>query len=200
MSIATFAELKTAIGDWLDRDDLSARSADFIMLAEKRLNRLLEDPEMEQISTATASGDTTALPSDFGSMVSISDGVGRPLTAMGSVEFAGIDRTISGEPRYYTIEDGSITFAPGNATAAIRMVYRRTIPALSDSNTTNWLLTRAPDLYLYGALVQASAFLAEDDRAGLWKSAFDEAISELMADGAKRKWGAGTLAPRIKRA
>lgn len=200
MSLATYSDLKTAIGDWLDRDDLATRSVDFIRLAEVRLNRLLEDPDMEQISTATADSETTALPSDFGSMISLSDGVGRPLMAMGSVEFAGFDRTISGEPRYYTIEDGSISFAPSNSTAAIRMVYRRTIPALSDSNTTNWLLDRAPDVYLYGSLVQASAFLAEDDRLSLWKSAFDEAIAELRSDGAKRKWGAGPIAPRIRRA
>jgi hypothetical protein len=199
MSIATFTELKTVIGDWLDRDDLAARASDFIRLTEVRLNRLLDDPDMEQISTATASGASTALPDDFGSMVSISDGIGRPLMPMGSGEFSGIDRSIAGEPRYYTIEDGSITFAPANSTAAIRMVYRRTIPALTEAAPTNWLLTRAPDVYLYGALVQASAFLAEDDRIGLWKSAFDEAIAELRSDGARRKWGAGPLAARVRR-
>jgi hypothetical protein len=46
MSIGTYTEL-AAVGDWLDRDDLETRSADFIRLAEVRLNRLLEDPDME---------------------------------------------------------------------------------------------------------------------------------------------------------
>jgi len=79
------------------------------------------------------------------------------------------------------------------------MVYRRRIPALSATTTTNWLLDLAPDAYLYGALVQAEAFLAEDDRLPMWKAAFDEAINELRADADKRKWGAGPLAPRIDR-
>lgn len=199
MSLASYSDLVTAVGDWLDRDDLADRAPDFIRLAEARLNRLLEDPDMEVISSSVAAGDATALPADFGSMVSISDGVGRQLKAIGPVEFAGIDRSISGTPIYYTLEDNSISFAPANATAAIRMVYRRTIPALSVSNTTNWLLDRAPDAYLYGSLVQAEAFLAEDDRLGTWKSAFDEAIDELRSDGHRRKWGAGPLAPRIRR-
>jgi hypothetical protein len=199
MSLDSYSGLADYLGDLLDRDDLAARIPDFIRLAEVRLNRLLEDPDMEVLSTVTATGDSTGLPSDFGSMVSINDGQGRPLQVMGSVEFAGIDRSISGQPRYYTIEDGAVTFAPGNATAAIRMVYRRTIPPLTADDDTNWLLERAPDLYVYGALVQAEAFLAEDDRLPLWKGAFDEAIAELRSDGARRKWGAGPLAPRIRR-
>lgn len=197
MSIATYSDLVTAVGDWLDRDDLAARAPDFIRLTEARLNRLLDDPDMEVVSEATASDTYTALPADFGAMVSITTGEGA-LSAMSAADFAGLD-VQAGIPRYYTIVDGSITFAPGNSTASIRMVYRRTIPALTASNTTNWLLDRAPDAYLYGALVQASAFLAEDDRLPLWKGAFDEAIAELKEDGSRRKWGAGPLAPRIRR-
>lgn len=198
MSIVSYSTLVTAIGDWLDRDDLAARAPTFIQLAEARLNRLLEDPEMEVTSTTTATGDATALPSDFGSMVSVSTGDGR-LAATGPVEFAAYDDTITGIPRHYVIRDGAISFWPGNSTAAIRLVYRRRLPALSEAAPSNWLLTLAPDVYLYGALVQASAFIVEDDRLELWKSAFDEAIAELRADGSRRKWGAGPIGPRVWR-
>jgi hypothetical protein len=198
MSIDNYSELVTAVGDWLDRDDLAAKVPTFIQLAEARLNRLLEDPEMEVTSTTTATGDYTALPSDFGAMVSVSTGDG-VLRAAGPVEFAALDHTVTGTPRYYTVVDGSISFAPNNSSAVIRIVYRRRIPALTASNTTNWLLTLAPDVYLYGALVQAEAFLAEDDRLELWKSAFDESIAELRGDASRRKWGAGPIGPRIRR-
>lgn len=199
MSLSTYTGLVSAIGDWLDRDDLAARASDFIRLTEVRLNRLLEDPDMEVSTTTIASGVATPLPADFGEMVSISTGDGR-LTAVGPVEFASFDSSISGTPRNYVIRDGAISFAPANATASIDLVYRRSIPPLNEVSGTNWLLERAPDIYLYGALVQASAFLAEDDRVGMWKSAFDEAIAELKQDGTRRKWGAGPLAPRIRRA
>jgi hypothetical protein len=79
------------------------------------------------------------------------------------------------------------------------MVYRRRLPALGTANQTNWLLTLAPDAYLYGALVQAEGFLAEDDRVAGWKAMFDEAIAELRQDGDRRKFGAGPIAPRIHR-
>lgn len=194
----TYSALAEAIAAWLDRDDLTTRIPTFIRLAEARLNRLLDDPDMEVTSTTTASGPATALPTDFGSMVSITTGEGA-LAPMSAAEFAGIDSTVSGIPRFYTIVDGAISFAPSSEDATITMVYRRTIPALTSTDTTNWLLTRAPDVYLYGALVQASAYLVEDDRVSAWKGAFDEAIAELLADGARRKWGAGTIAPRVRR-
>ncbi len=197
MTIATYTDLVTAVGDWLDRDDLATRSATFIQLAEARMNRLLDDPEMEVTSNVIAAGDYTALPADFGEMVSITTGDG-PLRPVGPVEFAGFN-TLAGTPRYYVVVDGSISFAPGNQTAPIRMVYRRRLPPLGAVNATNWLLTLAPDAYLYGALVQAEGFLAEDDRIAGWKAMFDEAIGELRIDAARRKWGAGGLAPRVRR-
>lgn len=193
------AGLISAVGDYLDRDDLAAKAPTFIQVAEARLNRLLDDPEMEAIWETAAAGDFTPLPADFGSMVSISTGDG-PLLATGPVEFAAYDTTITGAPRHYVIADGSISFWPGTSTANIRMIYRRRLPPLTEAAPTNWLLSLAPDVYLYGALVQASAFLAEDDRLSLWKGAFDEAIAELRADGNRRKWGAGPLGPRIRRA
>lgn len=195
MSIATHSELVTAIGDWLDRDDLAARASDFIRLTEARLNRLLDDPDMEVETTLT--GDGAALPADLGQIISIGTADGNRLAPMSNTEYAAL-QPISGASRFYTLRGGSIYYYPGAAN--VTLVYRRTIPALTADAPTNWLLDRAPDAYLYGALVQASAFLSEDDRIGLWKSAFDEAINELRADGARRKWGSGPIAPRIRRA
>lgn len=196
--ITTYTELVAAVGDWLDRGDLAVRAGTFIQLVEARLNRLLEDPNMEVRLSGTAVSDATPLPADFGSMVSISTGSGN-LEAVGSVELAGYP-SITGSPRAYGIVNNSLFFAPRNPSTPYTLVYRRRIPALTDAAPTNWLLTLAPDLYLYGALLQAEAFLSEDSRVALWKAAFDEALSELQTDGSRRKWGAGPLSPRIRRA
>lgn len=197
-TLATRDELVAYVTDLLDRDDITDdRASTAIRMTEARLNRLLEDPEMEVTSNTVAAGDATVLPADFGEMVSISTGDGR-LSPVGPVEFASFNE-ISGTPRYYVIRDGAISFAPGNSTANIEMIYRRRIPALTDSNTSNWLLALAPDVYVYGLLVQLGILLGEDDRLGAWKGAFDEAIAELKTDGDRRKWGAGPISPRIGR-
>lgn len=197
--ITNYTTLVDALGDWVDRDDLATKAPTFIQFTEARLNRLLEDPEMEVVSTATATGSSTALPDDFGSMVSVSTGNG-PLYATGPVEFATYDTAISGNPRHYAIIDGAIRFWPGNSSAIISMVYRRRIPALTAAAPTNWLLTLAPDVYFYGCLVQAFGWDNDDVRVAGWKDTFDEAIGELRMDADKRKWGAGPIAPRIGRA
>lgn len=191
------ATLIDAVSDWLDRD-FSEQAPIFIQLTEARLNRLLDDPDMEVSSTATAAGDYTALPTDFGEMVSINTGYG-PLAQMGPVEFAGIDHTVSGYPRFYSIVNRSIAFAPASGTATISMVYRRRIPPLTEAEPTNWLLERAPDAYLYGCLLHAVGFDADDERVPGWKAMFDETIGELRIDAVRRKYGPGPLAPRISR-
>lgn len=193
-----YSELVQMIGDWLDREDLAARSAMFIRLAEARLNRLLDDPNMEVRLSDTSYEEGVPLPEDFGAVVSITTGNGE-LRAMGAGEMAAYPAN-SGLPRAYGIVNGSLYFAPRNASTPYTLVYRRRIPPLTAESPINWLISLAPDVYLYGALLQASGFLAEDSRIPLWKAAFDEAISELVTDGARRKWGSGPIAPRIRRA
>jgi hypothetical protein len=156
---------------------------------------MLDDPEMELSVTLT--GDGADLPADFGAMVSIGTSDGNRLTPISNVEYAAI-RPASGTTRYYTIREGKVYYTPGSVNPTL--VYRRAIPPLTASNPTNWLLSLAPDVYLYGSLMQAAAFLAEDERLPLWKAAFDEAVAELRADGQSRKWGAGPISPRIRRA
>ena len=190
----TYSALLVAVGRWLDRDDLDAQVPDFIRLTEAQLNRRLSDPEMEVSTTLT--GDGALLPDDFGEMVSIGTADGYRLTPMSNTEYSAIMPS-SGKSAFYTIREGRVYYNAGAVNPVL--VYRRSIPPLTATNSSNWLLLRAPDVYLYGALLQASAFLVEDERIPLWKSAFEEAVVQLQADGARRKWGAGTIAPRIAR-
>jgi len=59
------------------------------------------------------------------------------------------------------------------------LVYYARIPALSDSNTSNWLLDYSPDIYLYGALMQSAPYLQNDERITIWSSLYLKAIDDL---------------------
>ena len=67
MAIGTYAELQTAVANWLDRDDLTARIPEFITLAEARFNRLLRLRSMESKYNAnTVAGQRNlALPTSI---------------------------------------------------------------------------------------------------------------------------------------
>ncbi len=200
MTIASYSELVTELEGYLNRADYTPRIPTFVKLTEARLNRLLDDPEMETRATAPATGQYTALPDDFKRLVGLS--VGGPhysLKQVSGATITGLDQTNVGDPRYYAIVDGSITFAPINSTAPMAMLYVRRIPELTAASPTNWLLNLAPDLYLYGCLLQAHVFGWDDARVPGIKALFDEAIEEMKTDGANRRWGSAPLAPRLGR-
>ncbi len=199
MPIANYTELVTELEAYLNRADFTPRIPTFIQLTEARLNRLLDDPEMEVRTTATGTGQYTTLPADFKRMVGVSTGNDYKLEQIGAGQLTSLDQTNTGTPRFYAIADGSISFAPINSAANITMLYIRRIPALTAAAPTNWLLDLAPDLYLYGALVQASIFGWDDGRVPGFKALFDEAVDELRTDGANRRWGSAPISPRLGR-
>ncbi len=198
MSYDTYAELLSAVATYADRDDLTAVFPIFVRNVESTLNKRLSDPEQEIVVEVVAAGDYTALPTDFGEMVSITTGEG-PVRVMGPADYAGLDEAWTGIPIFYTIADNSIAFYPRNSTANIRMLYRRSIPPLTATDTTNWLLSRAPEVYFRGVMFEETTWERDMEAAAGWKALFEESIADLMNDGTRRKWGAGPIAPRIMR-
>ena len=65
MALDTYANLKTAIADFLNRDDLTSSIDDFIDLAEAQMNREVRHWDMEKRATAVLNTQYTALPNDF---------------------------------------------------------------------------------------------------------------------------------------
>jgi len=59
------------------------------------------------------------------------------------------------------------------------LTYYGKIPVLSDSNTSNWLLAYAPDLYLYGALLEATPYLKDDERLATWSSLYANSLGDM---------------------
>lgn len=188
----TWAELKASMAEWLNRTDLTAKIPEFIALAERRFNRKLFVPERESSATATISGERLALPSDFWGLRGIYLDTD-PRVQMQPVTLAalrdGYSRT--GQPLVYAISGEELVFGPiPDTTYSVEIAYYATIPALGASQATNWLLTDHPDIYLYGSLLMAEAFVWNDPRLGLWKEALDEAIGELTEAGNRKRYSA----------
>jgi len=57
MAIGNYSELNTAVANWLNRDDLTDRIPEFIVLAEARFNRVLRIRAMEGLYTANTVKD-----------------------------------------------------------------------------------------------------------------------------------------------
>lgn len=202
--ITTYAELQTAVGNWLNRSDLNAQIPDFITLCEARLNRTLRTPEMEEVVEQAVSSEATALPSDFLEARNLYID-GNPDIHLKAVTPQQLREEFpyenDGLPALYTIRGQEILIAPvPTSSQTLVFTYYKKIPALSDSNTSNWLLASHPDVYLWGALTMAEAYLKDDDRVGVWKGAWEEAIREVQFSGHKARIPSGPLSGRVKSA
>jgi hypothetical protein len=209
--IIDYASLQAAVTEYLARDQdatLIARIPTFIQLAEAKFNRQLFVRQMEQRATALADTSSSepefiSLPADFQSMrrVRLSSVTGKPSlefksgTQMDEYRF-GI-RDIAAQPRYFTVFGDEIELAPTpDRNYTIEMVYRQSIPPLI-SNASNWLLTLAPDLYLYGALLESAPYIKEDDRIQTWGLGFTTALNDLNNLGLASAFNAGPMTVRV---
>lgn len=193
MALSTFAELKSSIADWLNRDDLTSAIPDFISLAEANMDRSIRHWRMEKRVTANVSGQYTGLVGDYleGIRFSIANGDRLELLSQGEMQQrrTAYDDT-TGKPQYYAISDGQLELYPTpDGTYAVEMLYYGQITPLSDSNTTNWLLTHHPDAYLYGSLLHAAPYLGEDQRAGTWGSLYQSALDAINKESSDAKFG-----------
>jgi len=195
MPITTYAELKSSITDFLNRDDLDTVAADFIALAEADMQRGLRHWRMEKRSTAEIDTQYSAIPADFLEVIRfyITSNDTRPLELISQAEL--LDRkyrnlNTSGKPAYYAITAGEIEVYPvPDGTYTAELYYYSTIPALSDSNTSNWLLQYYPDCYLYGSLVHSAPYLRDDARIQTWAALYKNAIDSINLESESSKFG-----------
>ena len=186
MALTTYSELKTAIANWLDRSDLDDRIPEFIQLAEARHRRDFKIRRMETRVTANTIADTEYyyLPDNFVAMRNIQLNTD-PKTSLEYLTPEQMDRvragSNTGKPKAYSIIGNNFQLRPiPDAVYEIEMLYYKYFTALSDSNTTNDMLTYHPDLYLYGALVEAEPYLQNDKRIQTWAGFYDRAKQDLI--------------------
>ena len=200
MALGTFTELKDAIADWLDRSDLTARIPDFITLAEARLNRDLRIRPMEvRSSMETTSGQRYFnLPGGYLQMRNMQMNT-NPITPLEYITPEMLDRLYgsdtTGKPRAYTLIGDEIQLAPiPDSDYTVEMAFYEKFTPLGDGTsgtvTTNWLTTNAPDILLYGALLEAEPFIKNDERIALWLNAYSSAVKKIQdADARDRHSG-----------
>ncbi len=204
MAITTYAELQSAITDFLNRDDSAAIAPTFISMAESNLSRDIRHWRQEKRSTAEIDTQYSAIPADFLEAVRfyITSGDTRPLELISQAEM--LDRKFrnlntSGQPAYYAITAGEIEVYPvPDGTYTAELYYMANLPALSDSNTSNWLLQYYPDAYLYGSLIHSAPYLKDDARLQIWAALYQSAIDGINAESEKSKFGGSGRRMKIR--
>lgn len=94
------------------------------------------------------------------------------------------DEGATDAPQFYADYDFQhwlITPTP-DAGYTLEVLYYEQPALLGDDLQTNWLTDYAPDLLLYATLLEASPFLKNDERVGLWQAMYDRSAKALSGE------------------
>lgn len=201
MAIGTYTELQALIKARLSRADLDLLIPDFIALFEAQANREIRTREMEERSTNTLTGAYIDVPDDYLELRNVQINTS-PAKRLQLVSPEALDRTFrstdSGVPAVYTVIGTQFQFAPvPDSTYQIEIAYYARIPSLSSLNPTNWLLTLHPDIYMYGAMLQAEAHIKNDKRLATWGAAYANALASLKRHERDSRFSGSAMMPRI---
>jgi hypothetical protein len=203
-TITSYSTLISTVADYLNRQDLTAQIPTFIQFAEADMNTRLRTREMIVRATTTNDDEFVRLPLDFLEGINLQIVGGQsPLSFITLDEADRVNaRQGYNAPTFYSLMNGAIELVPPPATGVdveIEMVYYGKITSLSDSNMTNWLLTKAPDVYLYGALTHAAPFLMDDQRISVFGSFYSQRVEALNDESQKSLHSGSPLVARTRR-
>lgn len=189
MAITDYSSLQTSIGNYLHRSDLTSVIPDFIAIAEAKLNRILRIRAMENIATGNVNS-TVALPTGFTEMISLtvtSGGVTYPLQYIPPNQVV----SESSSAKYYSLIGDSIYFVPGGSGETYTLTYYKKFDPLSSG--VNWLITNAPDVYLYASLLEAAPYIKDQGMIQVWAGLLESSIAQLVKADYSDRYGSALV-------
>ena len=187
MALTSYTTLKASIANWLNRSDLTDEIADdFIVLTEADFNSKLRVRKMIAQSTITIDSETESIPTGFlqvRDFYILSGSTKYPLRYMTPSQMDQLKGTsVTGIPQAYTILGDTFRFTPKpDSSYTGYLNYYKKFDALSSTNTTNFILTDHPAIYLYGSLFHAANFLGgyNPQQVQTWQQMYATALERL---------------------
>lgn len=182
--IADYDTLLTAVADYTARSDLATFAPNFVQNWEERFYRQPMNwaPWMESALALTLSSGVATVPSDY---------LGLKWAALSASPYRHLERKSaaslyayfprgngSGVPRWIARDQGSFVFGPepDSDYSLVGTYYAKPTALRDDTDGINWLVENAPDLILYGALLEAEPFLKNDARIAVWRDYYADAL------------------------
>lgn len=188
MALNEYSALRSSIKDWAVRDDLGDDLIkDFVILTEAMFNygdgsndvAPLRVRDMETTASVTVTSGTGSLPDDFLEAIKVKD----PGSITRDLKYASPDwldeNFPTGQddtyPDFYTVI-GSSLICP----ISVSLTYYAKIPTITDSEGDfNWLLTKAPNAYLYGGLMQYGIYNKNPESVAYYRTLMVGALGAL---------------------
>jgi hypothetical protein len=165
-----------------------------INLAERRIARELKVQGFINVVTGTFNTGNSVYdkPDRWRDTISMNIGTGtgnntRKAVFSRSYEYARSywpDSTATDEPEFYADYNYShwLIVPTPDADYPFEVLYYELPVLLDDANQTNWVTEYAPQLLLYGTLLEATPFLKNDERIAVWQGMYDRAAAMLNGE------------------
>jgi hypothetical protein len=198
-----YSGLLSSVASFLNRQDLTAVIPTFVQLCEADLNRTVRHRSMLARATATLNDQFIALPQDYleakNIQLNTSPVTSLEFLSMELADEARIQHSSAGQPKWYTLVADTIEVVPTpSQDYTVELVYYKKLTALSDSDTSNWLLSSHPDVYLYGTLMQSAPYLKDDERISVWGPLYKQFVADLNSASDRAEYSGSLLKMRTK--
>lgn len=198
--ISSYSTLQTKIAEYLARDDLTDYIPDFIQYAENKLYRTLNLRNEETALSVSITSGVAAVPTDFKTLkFAYKDN-----TPVSLLRWVGIeelysdypDRSSSGTPSVIAREGSNFVFGPVSTDGTLKGIYYKKLDPLRTTDPS-WYVTNAPEVLLYGALLEAAPFIQGDERIPVWQQFYNEAVATLRQENSNAEVSFGNLRQRV---
>lgn len=185
--IAGYTTLVTAVQDYMARGDLSTFVPNAIQNWEERFYRQPRNfGKWMESSFSVAFTSTATVPTDYlAARVFYLNGQTQQPLKVSSLEqlYLAYPRSGgSGTPKWIARDGANFVFGPApsgsftlNGTYYAKPTLLRNFAA---DAAAHYLIVNAPDLLLYGALLEMEAFIKNDARIAVWSAAHAQALSD----------------------
>jgi hypothetical protein len=189
----TYDSLVSDVQSYVNRSDDSFidQIPRLILMAESRIASECRGLGAQKYVTGSIDSTTLEKPSRWRETISFSvvSGAGvRSYLYERGYEYCRQYPTTTGTPRYYADYgyEHFLVVPPKDAAYTFELSYYERVVPLSDTQQTNWYTQYAPQLLLYGVMLEAAMFLKNDEEIAKWQGLFDRAKKGLDDEQVKR--------------
>lgn len=194
-----FGQLKTAVAAWANRSDLTSMMATFYELAEQRVYNGSPDFGVDQLRISpmlvTVNPFTGTLPSDVCQIQRLA--VIMDSSRRKSLEFIpygqiSTSQDYSGTPAFYSLNGSTVVYGP-TFTNDVELTYYAKFASPSVDADTNWLLTNASSVLLYGMLVEVALYLRDQELLATVGKLYANAVNAVIDNDQQYQHSGSTL-------
>lgn len=197
--VTSYSTLLSETASWLARSDLTSAIPGFVQAWEEDF---FADSDnwaswMESALSVTLSNNVAAVPASYLGLKIAYFAGRKPLDRL------SLEQLYSRYPRgggsagialYIARNGANFEFGPESQSGTLAGTYYAKPTALRSYTTggvdavAHFLILNAPQLCLYGTLLQAMPFLKDDERAPMWKAAYDLQVESYRKRFLNEEW------------